>query len=93
MVQMEEQILLMDNITVIYPNGFAATKNVRLACNRGSIHALLGETARARHLNEGAVRLNHAHRGADLFKGKPIQFVIHWTPFSMVWAWFISILC
>ncbi len=40
---MEEQILLLDNITVIYPNGFAANKNVRLECRRGSIHALLGE--------------------------------------------------
>lgn len=40
---MSEQILLLDNITVIYPNGFAANKNVRLECSRGSIHALLGE--------------------------------------------------
>ena len=40
---MAEQILLMDNITVIYPNGFAANRDVRLACERGSIHALLGE--------------------------------------------------
>ena len=29
---MAEQILLMDNITVIYPNGFAANRDVRLAC-------------------------------------------------------------
>ncbi len=28
---MAEQILLMDNITVIYPNGFAANRDVRLA--------------------------------------------------------------
>lgn len=42
---MAEQILLMDNITVIYPNGFAANRDVRLACERGSILRCLEKTA------------------------------------------------
>ena len=47
---MAEQILLMDNITVIYPNGFAANRDVRLACERGYIHALLGcDSSRCGH--------------------------------------------
>ncbi|MGL5972689.1 MAG: ABC transporter ATP-binding protein [Oscillospiraceae bacterium] len=40
---MAEQILLMDNITKIYPNGFVANKDVTLSVNKGEIHALLGE--------------------------------------------------
>lgn len=40
---MAEQILLMEDITKIYPNGFVANKGVTFACEKGSIHALLGE--------------------------------------------------
>lgn len=40
---MAEQILRMENITKIYPNGFVANKGITFACEKGSIHALLGE--------------------------------------------------
>ena len=40
---MSENILLMDNITKVYPNGFCANKDVTLSVNKGEIHALLGE--------------------------------------------------
>lgn len=40
---MAEQILRMEDITMIYPNGFAANKGVTFACEKGSIHALMGE--------------------------------------------------
>ena len=40
---MAEQILRMENITKIYPNGFVANKGITFACETGSIHALLGE--------------------------------------------------
>lgn len=75
MVQMEEQILLMDNITVIYPNGFAANKNVRLACNRGSIHALLGENGAGKTtLMKVLFGSITPTEGQIYLKGKPIQF-------------------
>lgn len=38
-----EQILLMENITKVYPNGFVANKSITFGCDKGEIHALLGE--------------------------------------------------
>ncbi len=40
---MPEEILLMDNITKVYANGFVANKDVTLSVNKGEIHALCGE--------------------------------------------------
>lgn len=42
-MRMAEQILRMEHITKIYPNGFMANKDVTFSCEKGSIHALLGE--------------------------------------------------
>ena len=40
---MPEEILLMDKITKVYPNGFVANKDVTFSINKGEIHALVGE--------------------------------------------------
>ena len=40
---MIENILCMENITMVYANGFIANKNVSLSVNEGEIHALVGE--------------------------------------------------
>lgn len=40
---MSSPVLLMENITKIYPNGFVANQNVTLSVNKGEIHALMGE--------------------------------------------------
>ncbi len=40
---MGENVLLMDKMTKVYPNGYVANKDVTLSVNRGEIHALLGE--------------------------------------------------
>lgn len=40
---MAKEILRMENITKIYPNGFVANKGITFSCEAGSIHALLGE--------------------------------------------------
>ena len=37
------QIIEMQNISKIYPNGTVANKNVNFALKKGEIHALLGE--------------------------------------------------
>ena len=72
---MEEQILLMDNITVIYPNGFAANKHVRLECSRGSIHALLGENGAGKTtLMKVLFGFITPTEGQIYIKGKAIRF-------------------
>lgn len=72
---MEEQILLLDNITVIYPNGFAANKKVRLACSRGSIHALLGENGAGKTtLMKVLFGFITPTEGQIYLKGKAIRF-------------------
>ncbi len=40
---MEKNILVMENITKVYSNGFVANKGVSLAVDEGEIHALVGE--------------------------------------------------
>ncbi len=40
---MPQEILLMDKITKVYPNGFVANKEVEFSINKGEIHALVGE--------------------------------------------------
>ncbi len=40
---MPEEILIMDKITKVYPNGFVANKEVEFHVNKGEIHALVGE--------------------------------------------------
>lgn len=40
---MGKEILKMENITKIYPNGVMANKNVNLSVQEGEIHALMGE--------------------------------------------------
>lgn len=38
-----ENILIMDNITKVYPNGFVANQNVNFVLKKGEIHGLVGE--------------------------------------------------
>lgn len=40
---MSKELLRMEGITKIYPNGFMANKDVSLSVNEGEIHALIGE--------------------------------------------------
>ena len=40
---MVKNILCMENITMVYANGFIANKNVNLSVDEGEIHALVGE--------------------------------------------------
>lgn len=40
---MSSPILVLENITKVYANGFVANKNVNLSVNAGECHALLGE--------------------------------------------------
>lgn len=40
---MSKELLRMEGIIKVYPNGFMATKNVTFSVNEGEIHALIGE--------------------------------------------------
>jgi len=40
---MADDILVMENITKVYSNGFIANKNVNFSVKKGEIHALVGE--------------------------------------------------
>lgn len=40
---MEQNILSMEHITKVYPNGFVASKDVNFSVHEGEIHALVGE--------------------------------------------------
>ncbi len=40
---MPQELLRMEGITKVYPNGFMANKDVTLSVNEGEIHALIGE--------------------------------------------------
>lgn len=40
---MSKELLRMENITKIYPNGFIANKDVTFSVNEGEVHALIGE--------------------------------------------------
>ena len=70
-----EQILLMENITKIYPNGFVANKGVNLACEKGTIHALLGENGAGKTtLMKILFGFITPEEGRILVKGEPISF-------------------
>ena len=40
---MTKELLRMEEITKIYPNGFIANRNVTFSVNENEIHALVGE--------------------------------------------------
>lgn len=72
---MAEQILLMENITKIYPNGFVANKGVTFSCEKGSIHALLGENGAGKTtLMKILFGFLTPDEGRILVKGEEVRF-------------------
>jgi simple sugar transport system ATP-binding protein len=72
---MAEQILLMDKITKIYPNGFMANKQVTFGCNKGEIHALLGENGAGKTtLMKVLFGLESREEGRILLDGREMEF-------------------
>ena len=72
---MAEQILLMEHITKIYPNGFVANKDITFSCEKGSIHALLGENGAGKTtLMKILFGFLTPDEGRILVKGKPATF-------------------
>ena len=40
---MAQEMILMEHITKVYPNGFVANKDITLSIVKGEIHGLVGE--------------------------------------------------
>lgn len=72
---MDEPILLMQNISKVYSNGFIANSNVTLSCQKGEIHALLGENGAGKTtLMKMLFGFEEPTEGKILIKGKEVRF-------------------
>lgn len=66
------EILRMENITKIYPNGFMANQDVNFVVNEGEIHALVGENGAGKTtLMKILFGMEDFQGGSMLLDGKP----------------------
>ena len=71
---MPEEILLMDKITKVYPNGFVANKEVTFSVNKGEIHALMGENGAGKStLMKILFGIEQAEEGHIYIKGQEVK--------------------
>lgn len=71
---MPEEILLMDKITKVYPNGFVASKEVTFSINKGEIHALVGENGAGKTtLMKVLFGIEQPEEGRILIKGQEVK--------------------
>lgn len=71
---MPEEILLMDKITKVYPNGFVANKEVTFSINKGEIHALVGENGAGKTtLMKILFGIEQPEEGKIYIKGKEVK--------------------
>lgn len=71
---MEKNILVMENITKVYSNGFVANKEVNLAVDEGEIHALVGENGAGKStLMKVLFGVEKPEEGRILLRGQEIH--------------------
>lgn len=71
---MANEILQMQGITKIYPNGVMANKNINFAVNQGEIHALMGENGAGKStLMKILFGMESYDEGSIVFEGKPME--------------------
>lgn len=71
---MEQNILVMENITKVYSNGFVANKNVNFSIHEGEIHALVGENGAGKStLMKILFGSERPDEGRILLRGKEVQ--------------------
>jgi methyl-galactoside transport system ATP-binding protein len=68
-------ILTMEGITKIYPNGFAANRDVNLLVEKGEIHALVGENGAGKStLMKCLFGIYTRDSGEIIHNGKPVNY-------------------
>jgi len=68
------ELLRMEGITKVYPNGIVANKDVDFSVRSGEIHGLVGENGAGKStLMKILFGLNRAERGQIILSGKPIR--------------------
>lgn len=71
---MNSPVLVMENITKIYPNGFVANTDVTLSVNKGEIHALMGENGAGKTtLMKVLFGIETPEEGRILIDGKEVK--------------------
>ena len=71
---MAEEILVMEDITKVYPNGFVANKSVNLRVEKGEIHALVGENGAGKTtLMKILFGIENPEEGRILLKGEEVK--------------------
>lgn len=71
---MESNILEMNHITKIYPNGFVANNDVTLHARKGEIHAIVGENGAGKTtLMKVLFGIEKPDKGEIIFEGKTVD--------------------
>lgn len=71
---MEEQFLVMEDVTKVYSNGIMANNKVCLSARRGEIHAICGENGAGKStLVKMLFGAEQPDEGRIIIKGKPVQ--------------------
>ena len=69
-----KDILIMENITKVYPNGFIANENINFSLKKGEIHALAGENGAGKTtLMKILFGLEKPEEGRIIYNGEEIR--------------------
>ena len=71
---MGKEVLKMENIFKVYPNGFVANKGITFSVEEGEIHALLGENGAGKTTLMNILFGLESHQGGDIYlNGKKVE--------------------
>ena len=71
----EKEILRLENISKIYPNGTVANRNINVSFHRGEIHSIVGENGAGKStLMKIIFAIEKPSDGRIFYKGKEVQF-------------------
>lgn len=71
---MAQEMILMENITKVYPNGFVANKDITLSIVKGEIHGLVGENGAGKTtLMKILFGIENQEEGKIFIKGQEVK--------------------
>ena len=71
----EKEILRLENISKIYPNGTVANRNINVSFHRGEIHSIVGENGAGKStLMKIIFAIEKPSDGRIFYKGKEVHF-------------------